>query len=100
MICKRVSRNEMLKALNDHAGLVNDCGDIKWDDDFGYYVMTIHGATVFINGFKLNDKLPSMITMYQTVKMPVLGDDKTIDIMIGAISSHDWMVVMPEEGDE
>lgn len=100
MICKRVSRNEMLKALEDHAKLFNDCGILEWQKDSEQYMMSIHGATVFIDRFEINDALPSTITMFQTIRMPVLGDGKTIDIMIGAINSHDWMVEMPEEGDE
>ena len=100
MIYRKVSRNEMFKALEDHAKMFNDCGILEWQKDSGQYMMSIHGATVFIDKFEINDTLPSMITMFQTVNMPVLGNGKTIDIMIGAISSHDWMVEIPEEGEQ
>ena len=99
MIYKRLSRGELLKALQDHARIISsdDEGEIEWKDDLDCYCMTLHGTKIFIDRFERNIQLGGMITMFRVIK--VAAYDLSFDVMMGVISASDWLVEIPEEGE-
>lgn len=101
MICKRLSRGELLKALQDHARLVSsdNGGDIiEWNDDLDCYYLSVNGTRIFIDKFEENQKLGGRITMFRVIKVEAY--DLSFDIMLGVIDSTDWLAELPEEGEE
>ena len=98
MLYKRLSRGEMLKALADHATFYSTSHDqtLSWNEDMNCYLVGGYGANVFIDKFEEMPGTPGMIRIYR--KMSFL--DKEIDIMIGAITPSEWLVEIPEEGEE
>lgn len=100
MIYKRVSRGELLKALQDHARLISsdDGGEIEWKKDLDCYCMSLHGTRIFIDKFEENKSPGGMITLFRIIK--VTAFDLSFDVMLGVIEASDWMVELPEEGEE
>ena len=86
----------MLKALEAHATFHNEDGSMTWDDGMQCYIMDMNGLHLFIDRFKEMDGDPALIRIYQTFE----AFDKSFDVMMGAISSHDWFVEIPEEGEQ
>lgn len=100
MIYKRLSRGELLKAIDDHARIVSKDGDgtIEWKDDLDCYLMSLNGTRIFINKFKENPQLGGRITMFSVIEV---GAYKLkFDVMLGVIDTSDWLVEYPEEGEQ
>ena len=100
MIYKRLSRGELLKALQDHARLVStdNGGDIEWKDDLDCYCLSLIGTRIFVDRFEENPQVGGMITMFRVIK--VAAYDLSFDVMLGVIETSDWLVELPEEGEE
>ena len=99
MIYKRLSRGELLKALQDHAKIImtDHEGSIEWNREIDCYCMRQRETRVFIDKFEENE-LSGKITMFRVIKVPAY--DLSFDIMLGAIDTVDWMVELPEEGEQ
>ena len=98
MIYKRLSRGEMLKALKDHATFTHGDDDLtlKWNDDMECYHLDGGGMHMIIDRFSELNGSPNLITTYVTFE--TMGHE--FEIMSGAITAHDWMVELPEEGEQ
>ena len=98
MIYKRLNKQEMLKALEDHATFYtkdhSEC--LKWNEDIECYKYTSSTLSVYIDRFDDIKKAAGLIKMINTVR--IMGHET--ESMIGAISVFDWMVEIPEEGEE
>ena len=96
MIYKRLSRKELLKAINDRARIVSSDneGEIEWSDDLNGYFITLNGTRIIVDRFEENKDLGDKITLYRVVT------SFSIDVMIGVIDTLDWLVAYPEEGEQ
>ena len=100
MIYKRLSRGELLKAIQDHARIVSKDGDdvIEWIKELECYRMSLRGTKIFVDRFEENLTIGGKITMFSVIK--VNAYDLSFDNMIGIIETSDWLVEIPEEGEQ
>ena len=98
MIYKRLSRGEMLKALQDHATFHHVNGDLtlEWNADMKAYYMNGGGMHMIIERFKELQGSSSLIDTF--VIFEAMGQE--FEIISGAITAHDWLVEIPEEGEQ
>lgn len=99
MIYKRLSRGEMLKALQDHATFRSHdhSAVMKWDERAGTYYIVGDGMCIAADVFEEFTGMSTLIKMSASLKM---SKDKTINVMIGTLTVHDWFVEILEEGEE
>lgn len=99
MICKRLSRGEMLKAIKDHAMFrsTDYSMTMKWDEHAQTYYINGKGLCIAADVFEEFTGMSSLIRMSAQLNM---GNDKKINVMIGTLTVHDWFVEILEEGEE
>lgn len=100
MIYKRLSRGELLKAIQNRARIVSPDieGYIEWNEDRKCYLISLNGTRIFVDKFEENENLGDKITLFRVIE---IGAYKlSFDVMIGVIDTLDWLVEYTEEGEQ
>lgn len=99
MIYRRLSRGEMLKALQEHATFRSHdhSAVMRWDERAGAYYIIGNGMCIAVDAFEEFTGMSTMIRMSASLKM---SEEKKINVMIGTLTVHDWFVEILEEGEE